>query len=78
MGKIQISAEKYYLPWVINPLENSFRLSLKENYSLGEFCAFVDDCNKHENTMLIWIYDEINNHNGDSQHGYINKFGKIA
>ena len=78
MGKIQVFADNYYQPWIRNPLENSFRLSAKENYSLDEFYPFIDNCNKDKITMLVGFYDKINNHIGNIEYDDINKFDECA
>jgi hypothetical protein len=72
MENIKIFAGKYYLSttvktdnlnsylsWMKNPLENQYMLSAKGNYSIGELCTFIDNCNKDKNTSLLGIYDKI-------------------
>lgn len=92
MENIQIFSEKYYLSslvktddlsnylsWMTNPLENEFILSAKANYSINELYAFIDLCNKDENTILLGIYDkENNNHIGNIKYDNINKLDKSA
>ena len=92
MENIKIFAGKYYLSsivktdnlnnylsWMKNPLENQYILSAKDNYSIDELCKFIDNCNKDENTILLGIYDKMNNnHIGNIKYDYINKFNKSA
>jgi hypothetical protein len=72
MENIKIFAGKYYLSsiiktdnlnnylsWMKNPLENQYILSAKDNYSIDELYTFIDTCNKDENTILLGIYDKI-------------------
>ena len=92
MENIQIFSEKYYLSslvktddlsnylsWMTKPLENEFILSAKANYSINELYAFIDLCNKDENTILLGIYDkENNNHIGNIKYDNINKLDNSA
>ena len=92
MENIKIFSEKYYLSslvktddlsnylsWMTNPLENQFILSVKSNYSLNELCTFIDVCNKDKNTILLGIYDKVNNnHIGNIKYDNINKLDKSA
>ena len=50
---------KNYLSWMKNPLENQYILSTKDSYSIDELCRFIDNCNKDETTILLGIYDKI-------------------
>jgi len=92
MENIKIFAGKYYLSsivktdnlnnylsWMKNPLENQYILSAKDNYSIDELCTFIDNCNKDENTILLGIYDAMNNnHIGNIKYDNINKLDKSA
>jgi hypothetical protein len=64
---------KNYLSWMKNPLENQYILSAKDNYSIDELYTFIDTCNKDENTILLGIYDKIDdNHIGNIKYDNIN------
>ena len=92
MENIQIFSEKYYLAsltktddlnnylsWMTNPLENQFIISAKVNYSINDLRTFIDVCNKDENTILLGIYDKVNNkHIGNIKYDNINKLDKSA
>jgi RimJ/RimL family protein N-acetyltransferase len=92
MENIKIFAGKYYLSsiiktdnlnnylsWMKNPLENQYILSAKDNYSIDELYTFIDTCNKDENTILLGIYDKIDdNHIGNIKYDNINKLDKSA
>jgi len=79
MENIIIFADKCYLPWVRNQLENRCILSAKDNYSIDELYTFIDTCNKDENTILLGIYDKIDdNHIGNIKYDNINKLDKSA
>ena len=92
MENIKIFAGKYYLSsivktdnldnylsWMKNPLENQYILSAKNSYSIEELRTFIDICNKDENTILLGIYDKIDdNHIGNIKYDNINNLDKTA
>jgi RimJ/RimL family protein N-acetyltransferase len=68
-----------YLSWMKNPLENQYILSAKDSYSIDELHTFIDICNKDESTILLGIYDKIDdNHIGNIKYDNINKLDKSA
>ena len=92
MENIKIFAGKYYLSsivktdnlnnylsWMKNPLENQYILSAKDSYSIDELRTFIDICNKDESTILLGIYDKIDDkHIGNIKYDNINKLDKSA